>query len=171
MYLSYPEGYGHAGAEGDVSTIFAVPSSDDMLGVHELSIGSPGKAHIRRPLERRSQVLARELAAKVEAHPSPEAEPAALASTPPTSDRNSGTGGKRRRPESSSGGGSPVDAAMGGESTDSDEAGMDVDPQSPASSPGKEQQTPAMPPTVKNYNGSGRVTRSKAAGPAGVHRR
>ena len=75
MYLSHPEGDGHAGTEGDVSTISAVPSSDDMLGVHALSIGSPGKVHIRRPFERRSKVLARELAAKAEAHPSPEAEP------------------------------------------------------------------------------------------------
>jgi hypothetical protein len=104
MYLSYSEGDGHAGAEGDVSMISAVPSSDDMLGAHALNINSPGKAHIRRPLERRSKVLA---AAEAEAHPSPEAEPAepaASASTPPTSKRNSGTGGKRRRPEGSSGG-------------------------------------------------------------------
>ena len=63
MYLSHPEGDGHAGAEVDVSTISAVPSSDDMLGDHALSIGSPGKAHIRRPLEWRSKALARELAA------------------------------------------------------------------------------------------------------------
>ena len=73
---------------------------------------------------------------------------------------------------------SPVDAAMGGESADSDSAGMDVDSQPPASkrgrrSQGKEQQTPVMPPppTVKKDNGSGRVTRSKAAGPASVQRR
>jgi hypothetical protein len=70
---------------------------------------------------------------------------------------------------------SPVDAAVGGEGADSDRAGMDVDPQPPASkrgrrSQGKEQQTPAMPPTVKNDNASGRITRSKAAGPAGVQR-
>jgi hypothetical protein len=50
---------------------------------------------------------------------------------------------------------SPVDAVVGGESADSDRARMDVDPQPPASqrgrrSQGKEQQTPAMPPTVKN---------------------
>ena len=45
MYLSYQEGDGHAGAEGNVPMISAVPSSDDMLGgVHALSIGSPGKA-------------------------------------------------------------------------------------------------------------------------------
>ena len=179
MYLSYPEGDGHAGAEGDVSTISAVPSSDDILGVHALSIGSPGKAHIRRPLERRSKVLARESAVKAELIPALKPnppKPAVLASTPPTSNRNSGTGGNRRRPESSSGGGSPVDAAMGGEGADSDSAEMDVDPQPPASkrgrrSPGKDQQTPAMPPTVENDNGSGSATRSKAAGPAGVQRR
>jgi len=58
---------------------------------------------------------------------------------------------------------------MGGESAESDEAGMDVDPQPPASkrgrrSQGKEQQTPAMLPTVKNDNGSGGVTRSMAVG-------
>jgi len=54
---------------------------------------------------------------------------------------------------------------------------MDVDPP-PASkhgwcSQGKEQQTPTMPPTVKNGdgNGSGRITRSMAASPAGVRRR
>jgi serine/threonine protein kinase len=180
-----PEEDDHGGANGDASMISALPSSSDMLGVQGLNINSPEKARARRPLERRSKVLARELAAEAEAHPSPEAEaeaeaaePAASASTPPTSNRNSGTGGKRRRPESSSGGGSPGDAAMGGESADSDEAEMDVDPQPPASKRGrrsqsKEQQAPGMPPTVKNGNGngSGRVTRSKAAGPAGVQRR
>ena len=103
MYLSYPEGDGHAGAEGDVSTISAVPSSDDMLGVHALSIGSPGKVHIRRPFERRSKVLARELAAKAEAHPSPEAEPAEARSVglydtdvqPEQRDRRESTSGLR----------------------------------------------------------------------------
>jgi len=178
-----PEEENHGGANGDASMISALPSSSDMLGVQALSINSPEKARTRRPLERRSKVLARELAAEAEVHPSPEAEaesaePAASASTPPTSNRNSGTGGKRRRPESPGGGGSPGDAAMGGESADSDEAGMDVDPQPPASKRGrrsqsKEQQTPGMPPTIKNGNGngSGRVTRSRAAGPAGVQRR
>jgi len=180
-----PEEDDHGGANGDASMISAVPSSSDMLGVQALSINSPDKARTRRPLERRSKVLARELAAEAEIHPSPEAEaeaeaaePAASGSTPPTSNRNSGTGGKRRRPESPGGGGSPGDAAMGGESADSDEAGMDVDPQPPASKRGrrsqsKEQQTPGMPPTVKNGNGngSGRVTRARAAGPAGVQRR
>jgi len=164
----------------DVSELSELPEEDDHAGANgDVSMISAEIARIRRPLERRSKVLARELAAEAETHPSPEAdgaEPAASSSTPPTSNRNSGTGGKRRRPESSSGGGSPVDAAMGGESADSDSTGMDVDPQPPASKRGrrsqdKEQQTPAIPPTVKNDNGSGRVTRSKAAGPAGVQRR
>ena len=178
-----PEEDNHGGANGDASMISALPSSSDMLSVHGLSINLTRKARTRRPLERRSKVLARELAAEAEAHPSPEAEaeaaePTASTSTPPTSNRNSGTGGKRRRPESSSGGGSPGDAAMSGESADSDEAGMDMDPQPPASKRGrrsqsKEQQAPGIPPTIKNGNGngSGRVTRSKAAGPAGVQRR
>jgi len=62
---------------------------------------------------------------------------------------------------------------MGGESAESDGAGMDVDLQPPASkrgrrSQGKEQQN-AMPPVKNgNGNGSGRVTRSKAACPASV---
>jgi hypothetical protein len=43
MYLSYPEGDGHAGMEGDVRMISTVPLSDDMFSVHVLSIGSPGK--------------------------------------------------------------------------------------------------------------------------------
>ena len=67
-------------------------------------------------------------------------KPAVLASTPPTSNRNSGTGGNRRRPESFSGGPSPVDTAMGEESADSDSAGMDVDPQPPASKRGRRSQ-------------------------------
>ena len=62
----------HAGANGDVSIISAVPSSDNMLGVHVLNINSPEIARIRRPLERRSKVLARELAAEAEVHPNPE---------------------------------------------------------------------------------------------------
>ena len=62
---------------------------------------------------------------------------------------------------------------MGGESADSGEGGMDVDLQSLTfkrgrHSLGKEQQTPAMPPIIKNNNG---LTCSKAAGPAGVQRR
>lgn len=165
-----PEDDDHAGANGDMSMISAAPSSDDVLGVHGLNINSPEIARIRRPLERRSKVLARELAAEAEAHPSPEAEPAQAAASGSTPPASTGAGGKRRRPESSSGAGSSSDAAMGGESADSDEAGMDVDPQPPASKRGRRSQG-KEPPTVKNDNGTGRVTRSKAAGPAGVQRR
>jgi len=55
----FPEEDDHAGENGEVSMISAVPSSNDVLGVHALSIGSPGKAHTRRLLEWRSKVLAR----------------------------------------------------------------------------------------------------------------
>jgi len=41
MYLSSPEEGDHTGANGDTSIISALPSSDDMLGVHALSIDSP----------------------------------------------------------------------------------------------------------------------------------
>ena len=150
-----------------------------MPGVHALSIGSPGKG--THPPSARAAVQSPRAIWQPRPKlipalkPSP-LKPAVLASTPPTSNRNSGTGGNRRRPESSGSGGSPVDAAMGGESANSDSAGMDVDPQPLVSkrgrhSQGKEQQTPAMPPTIKNDHGSGRVTRSKAAGPAGVQHR
>ena len=107
-----PEGDDHGGANEDASMISAVPSSSGMLGVQALSIDSPKKARTRRR------------SAEVGAHSSPEteaAEPATSATTPPTSNRNSGIGGKRRRLESSSGSGSPFDAAMGGGSADSDE--------------------------------------------------
>jgi hypothetical protein len=80
-----------------------------MPGVDLLDINSPAKTGTRRPLplERRSNVLARE--AEAEAHaalkePEPEAdadaEPVASGSTPPSVNRNSGNVGKRRRPES-----------------------------------------------------------------------
>ena len=71
-----PEEDKHGGANGGASMISTVPSSSDMLGVQGLSIHSPDKSRARRPLERRSKVLARELAAEAEAHPSLEAEAA-----------------------------------------------------------------------------------------------
>src|SRR5712691_4584432 len=43
----FPEEDDHAGANGDSSMISAVPSSDDMLGVHALSINSAEIARIR----------------------------------------------------------------------------------------------------------------------------
>jgi hypothetical protein len=87
-----PEEDHNISANGDASMLSAVPSSDDMPGVDLLDINSPAKAGTRRPLplERRSNVLARE--AEAEAHaapkePEPEAdanaEPVASGSTPP----------------------------------------------------------------------------------------
>ena len=53
-------------ANGDASMLSAVPSSDDMPGVDLLDINSAAKAVTRRPfpLERRSNVLAREAEAE-----------------------------------------------------------------------------------------------------------
>jgi hypothetical protein len=109
--------------------VSAVPSSSNMLGVQALGINSLKTPRTRRSLGRRSKAFARELAAEAEAHLSPEAEaaePVTSAATPSTSNRNSGASGKRRRLETSSGSGSPGDAAMGGESADSDEIIMRV---------------------------------------------
>jgi len=195
-----PEEDHNISANGDASMLSAVPSSDDMPGVDLLDINSPAKAGTRRPLplERRSNVLARE--AEAEAHaapnePEPDAEadpePVASGSTPPSVNRNSGNAGKRRRPESPPGGGSSsVDIAMGGggggrESAESDDAAiaMEVEPQPPAAkrgrrSPGQgreqqqqqQQQNAAHPPTERN-GGSGRVLRPRAAAPASGSRR
>jgi hypothetical protein len=167
-------------ANGDASMLSAAPSSDDMPGVDLLDINSPAKAGTRRPfpLERRSNVLAREAEAEAHAAPKePEAEPVASGSgtTPPS--------GKRRRPESP-GGGSPFDVAMGGRESaadaDSDDAAMEVEPQPPAAkrgrrSPGQgaQQQNAAVPPTERNGggSGSGRVLRPRAAAPASGSRR
>jgi hypothetical protein len=44
------------GANRDASMLSVVPSSDDMLGVHDLNISSPPQSRARRPLERRSKV-------------------------------------------------------------------------------------------------------------------
>ena len=94
-----PEEDNHGGMNGDALMISTVPSSSDMLSIQGLNINSPEKARARRLLEWWSKVLARELAAKAKAHPSPEAkakaaEPAVLASMPPTLNHNSGAGMK-----------------------------------------------------------------------------
>ena len=75
--------------------ISAMPSSYGMLGIQALSIKSPEKNPTHHTLKRRSKVVAREWAAETKAHPSPEAKPAPFdsASTPSTSNCNSGTGG------------------------------------------------------------------------------
>jgi len=69
-----PEDYDNIGTNGDASLLAAEPSSEDMLGVDALTINSPAVSrHGRRPLERRSKVLARELAAEAEAQAAMEA--------------------------------------------------------------------------------------------------
>ncbi|KAI0301033.1 kinase-like domain-containing protein [Multifurca ochricompacta] len=110
--------------EGDVSMLSAGQSVDDMPGVQALNIGSPARSRVRAPLERRSQVLARELAAEAEA---------AAASSPTTTKAHNG-GGKRPRsgsrgPDGGNAGISPDDFAMGeggasGSGADSDEVGV-----------------------------------------------
>jgi len=130
--------------------ISAVPSSDDMLGVHALSIGSRGKGTHPNGGPKSS---------RANWQPRPKLIPA-LKPSPPSPQR---WRLRHRHPTVTAGRAgndvglralvaveSPVDAAMGGESADSDSAGMDVDSQPPASkrgrrSQGKEQQTPAMP--------------------------
>ncbi len=86
------------GANRDASMLLVVPSSDDMPGVHDLNISSPPQSRARRPLERRSKVLARELAAEAEAQAQTaadaEAELAVSGVTPPAVNRTSGHGGK-----------------------------------------------------------------------------
>jgi serine/threonine protein kinase len=115
------------GANGDASMLSVAPSTDCIPSVDLLNINTLAKAHARRPLERRSKILARG------------AEPATSGSTPPSVSHNSGNAGKRRRPENSAGG-LPADVAMGGDSADSDEVAMDVEPQPPAAKRGKRSQ-------------------------------
>jgi hypothetical protein len=159
----------------------AVPSSDDMPGVYDLNINSPPQPRARRPLVRRSKVLARELAVEAEAgaQTAADAEPAASGVTPPAVNRTGGYGRKRRRAENTGGDGSPVDVAMDGESADSDDAAMDVVPQPRAAKRGRrsqdqQQDDGASPPTVRNGGGGGdapgRVLRPRGAGPVGGSR-
>jgi len=155
--------------DGDAPMFSAAPSSDDMLGVHNLRIKSPGQARTRPPLERRSKVLARELEAEAEAN-------AASASSP------RGSTGKRQRSENggrASGSGSPVDAAMGGESGDSDPDRMEEEEPRPRAAKrgrrgGNRASASSSPPTAisgGNDNGAGRVLRSRVAPSAGGPRR
>lgn len=144
-------------AEGDiqrdVSMLSAAPSADDMPGVHALNIGSPARGRVRAPLERRSQVLARELAAEADAGVSP----TAAATTPANGS------GKRTRDAAGS---SDGDVAMGeggpASGPDSDGAGV---PQVPRAAKRGRRSTDDPPPG----NGTGRALRSRnAAAPAGA---
>jgi hypothetical protein len=166
----FPED-GLNGANGDAWMFSAVPSLDDMPGVYDLNINSPPQPRARRPLVRRSTVLARELAVEAEAgaQTAADAEPAASGATPPAVNRTGGYGGKRRRAKNTGGDGSPVDVAMDGESAELDEAAMDVEPQPRTTKRGRrsqdQQQDGASLPTGRNRGGvgSGRLLRSRVA--------
>ena len=139
----------------DVSMLSAAPSVD-MPGVQALNIGSPARARVRAPLERRSQVLARELAA--------EADDAAVSPSATVNANANGGGGKRPRDAVGS---QDADVAMGDHSPDSDGAGAAQ--MARAAKRGRrnvdEQDGAAVPPPQGN-NGAGRALRSRNAGAA-----
>ncbi|KAH9972479.1 kinase-like domain-containing protein [Lactifluus volemus] len=94
-----------AQAGGDVSMLSAIPSVDDnMPGVDLLNITSPARLRTRprAPLERRSQVIARELAAEDQTGPD----------SPTTTTTNEKQSGGKRARTGSTGLGSPDDVAM-----------------------------------------------------------
>lgn len=172
------------------SMLSAEPSSDVMLGVHTLSLRSPpapANGRARPPLERRSDVLARESEAEA-------AATATVAPSSPSTDNNNNNGGGSgggigtgKRPRS----GSPADVAMSGESCDDDAAAgggaaMETEPPSlsRAAKRGRRNggrqssSSSSSPPTaVGNGNGNGdrssgrRVLRSRVAVTAGGSRR
>jgi len=165
-----PEDDEHVGMNGDASMLSAAPSADVMLGVHSLQIDSSQRMR-PLPLERRSNVLARELEAESEAAQAAASE--AVTGSSPTG------GAKRQRSETNNTGSPVVDTAMtGGESggdSDGGAAAMDVvEPQPPAAKRGRRNQErqSASPPTAvayKNGNGDnaqGRVLRSRGAASA-----
>ncbi|KAI9455891.1 kinase-like protein [Russula earlei] len=162
-----PEEYG-ARINDHASMLSAEPSSGVLLGVDSLAINSPAPARTRPPLERRSQVLAREMEAEAVA----ENAAAARAGV-------SGGGGKRPRSEEGPhGSGSPVDVVTGGESGDSDVSKMEEDSQPRAAKRGRRaqdrQNAALVPPTAVGNgsdNGNGRVLRSRVAAAAGGSRR
>ncbi|KAF8265517.1 kinase-like domain-containing protein [Lactarius quietus] len=138
----------------DVSMLSAAPSVD-MPGVHALNIGSPALARVRAPLERRSQVLARELAAEADAGVSPTAG-------------NANGSGKRTRDAVGS---SDGDVAMGDGGPaigpDSDGAGAAQMPR--AAKRGRRNvdgQDGAELPPPQQGNETGRALRSRNAGAA-----
>ncbi len=136
----------------DVSMLSAAPSADDMPGVHALNIGSPASVRVRAPLERRSQVLARELAAEADDAVSPTA-----------------ANGSGKRPRDAAG--SPDgDVAMGdggpASGPDSDGAGAAQMPRAAKRGRRNADDDTALPPP--QGNGAGRALRSRnAATPAG----
>lgn len=140
----------------DVSMLSAVPSVDDMPRVHALNIGSPAHARVR-VLERRSQVLARELAEEAVEGVSPTA-----ANAIPNPNPNGS--GKRTRDAAGS---SDADVAMGEGGPvggpDSDGAGAAQMPRA-AKRGRRDADGQELPPPQGNT--TGRALRSRNAGGA-----
>jgi hypothetical protein len=146
----------------DISMLSAMPSVDDMPRVHALNIGSPALARVRAPLERRSQVLARELAEEADADGvSPTA-----ANTNPSADANPNPNGSGKRTRDAAGS-LDGDVAMGegGPASGPNSGGAGVAQMPRAAKRGRrdadEQELP--PP---QGNGAGRALRSRNAGGA-----
>ena len=137
----------------DVSMISAAPSVDVMPGVQALNIGSPARGRVRAPLERRSQVLARELAAEADAGVSPTAG-------------NANGSGKRTRDAAGS---SDGDVAMGdggpASGPDSDGAGA-AQAQMPRAAKRGRRDADGQEMQPPQGNGAGRALRSRNAGGA-----
>jgi serine/threonine/tyrosine protein kinase RAD53 len=142
----------------DISMLSAMPSVDDMPRVHALNIGSPALARVRAPLERRSQVLARELAEEADADG---VSPTAATTNP---DPNPNGSGKRTRDAAGSLDG---DVAMGeggpASGPGSDGAGAAQMPR--AAKRGRRDEDGQEPPPPQG-NGAGRALRSRNAGGA-----
>lgn len=142
----------------DVSMLSAVPSVDDMPRVHALNICSPAQARVRA-LERRSQVLDRELAEEAEADEgvSPSAANANV-------DANVNGSGKRTRDAAGSLDG---DVAMGegGPASGPDSDGARAAQMPRAAKRGRrDADGQELPPP--QGNGAGRALRSRNAGGA-----
>jgi ser/thr/tyr protein kinase RAD53 len=166
-----------AQAGADVSMLSAIPFMDDnnMPGVDSLNITSPParpRTRPRAPLERRSQVIARELVAEEEAEGSP-----TNTNTNTNDNGKKQSGGKRARP-GSAGRGSPDDVAMaegGGESDGEEEHGERRRRHAAKRGrigEGSESKSPSPPSGTGNGNGIGRSLRSRnGPGAAGTPRR
>jgi hypothetical protein len=162
--------------EGDISMLSAAPSVDDMPGVGLLNIASPSRPRTRAPLERRSQVLARELAAEADANAAANVN----AKNKNKNGKANGSGGKRPRPGSSGhlpASRSPVnDVAMaeGGEEEGTGAGGGRPRAAKRGRRSGGDESKSPSPPSSGNGNGTGRSLRSRnnaGAGPNGGARR
>ena len=107
----------------------AIPSSDDMPGVHDLNINSPPQSRAGAVRSSSVQMSSRanwqskpklRLRPPLMLNPNPQRQ----ALPHPRSTATAGTAENVRRPENTSGDGSPVDVAMGLGSANSDEGAM-----------------------------------------------